>query len=43
MKDLVEKYYKQGQYTADDMKVFVKATYITADDFKTLTGTDYVV
>lgn len=42
MKGLVEKYYKQGLYTNDNMKVFVKACYITADDYKTITGEDYV-
>ena len=38
---LVKKYYALGLYTVDDLKVFVKAAYITADDFKTLTRTDY--
>lgn len=41
MESLVKKYYALGLYTVDDLKVFVKAAYITADDFKTLSGTDY--
>lgn len=41
MGTLVEQYYKQGLYTAENMKLFVKAAYITADKFKELTGTDY--
>ena len=41
MEALVKKYYALGLYTVDDLKVFVKAAYITADDFKTLSGTDY--
>ena len=38
---LVKKYYALGLYTVDDLKIFVKAAYITTDDFKTLSGTDY--
>lgn len=41
MGSLVKKYYALGLYTVDELKVFVKAAYIAADDFKTLTGTDY--
>jgi len=42
MGSLVKQYYALGLYTVDDLKVFVKAAYITADEFKTLSGTDYV-
>jgi hypothetical protein len=38
---LVKKYYALGLYTVDDLKVFVKAAYITTDEFKALSGTDY--
>ena len=41
MGSLVKKYYALGLYTVDDLKVFVKAAYITADEFKALSGTDY--
>lgn len=41
MGSLVKQYYALGLYTVDDLKVFVKAAYITADEFKALTGTDY--
>ena len=41
MGSLVKQYYALGLYTVDDLKVFVKAAYITADEFKTLSGTDY--
>lgn len=37
----VKQYYKMGLYSNDDLKVFVQTAWITADDFKTLTGTDY--
>ncbi|MCT3055827.1 XkdX family protein [Leuconostoc citreum] len=35
-------YYKMGLYADDNMKVFVRAGYITTDQFKTATGKDYV-
>ncbi|WP_461241208.1 XkdX family protein [Paucilactobacillus sp. N302-9] len=41
MSDLVKNYYKLGLYTTENLKIFVQATYITADDFKDLTGTAY--
>ena len=43
MGSLVKQYYALGLYTVDDLKVFVKTGYITADDFKTLSGTVYTV
>ena len=38
---LVKKYYAMGLYTVDNLKVFVKAAYITPDEFKELCGKDY--
>ncbi|WP_082920229.1 XkdX family protein [Loigolactobacillus backii] len=43
MGDLVKQYYQLGLYTTDNLKVFVQAAYITAADFKSLTGNDYSV
>ena len=37
----ISDYYKLGLYTKDDVKVFVAAAWITASDYKTITGTDY--
>lgn len=34
-------YYKLGLYTSDNVKAFVVAGWITADDYKTITGADY--
>jgi len=34
-------FYKSGAYTADNLKLFVRAGLITADDFKDATGEDY--
>lgn len=41
MGSLVKQYYALGLYTVDDLKVFVKAAYISTDEFKALSGTDY--
>lgn len=41
MADMVKSYFKLGLYTADNLKTFVQAAFITTDDFKELTGTDY--
>jgi len=35
-------YYKAGYYDNTSLKVFVLKGKITADDFKTITGIDYV-
>lgn len=42
MADIVIQFYKQGLYTADDMKLFVQVQWITADQYKETTGVDYV-
>ena len=41
MRELVIKFYKQGLYNAEDIKLFVKVAWISADDYKSLTGQDY--
>lgn len=37
----VQRYYNKGYYDKDDVKVFVKAKKITAEQFKEITGVDY--
>lgn len=37
----VIKFYKEGLYDNDKMKIFVKCDWITADQYKELTGIDY--
>jgi len=38
----VREYYNGGLYVKADVKVFVAAGFITADQFKAITGDDYV-
>ncbi|MDP4224929.1 MAG: XkdX family protein [Bacteroidota bacterium] len=35
-------YYKAGYYNKDSLKTFVIKNKITADEYKTITGIDYV-
>lgn len=42
MLNLVKSYFKLGLYNVANLKTFVQAAFITTDDFKELTGTDYV-
>ena len=37
----VQRYYNKGYYDEDDVRVFVKAKKITAEQFKEITGVDY--
>lgn len=37
----VIKYFEMGLYTNEQMKVFVKCNWITAEQYKELTGIDY--
>lgn len=37
----VQRYYNKGYYVVEDVKVFVKAKKITAEQFKEITGVDY--
>lgn len=41
MRELVIKFYKQGLYKKEDLLLFVKVTWISEDDYKSLTGQDY--
>lgn len=41
MKELVFQFYKQGLYTIDDLPLFVQVNFISAEDYKELTGKDY--
>lgn len=38
----VKEYYDMGFYTNDNVKVFVVANMITPEDYKKITGEDYV-
>lgn len=42
MLSLVKQSYQAGWYTLDDVKTFVLANMITKDDYKQITGQDYV-
>lgn len=42
MRALVIRYYNKGLYNAEDIKLFVRVAWISAEDYKELTGTDYV-
>lgn len=42
MFDYIKEYYGLKLYTNDDVKIFVKAGWITSTDFKSITSTDYV-
>jgi uncharacterized XkdX family phage protein len=38
----ISEYYNDGLYSKADVQVFVRAGWITADQFKAITGDDYV-
>lgn len=38
----VERYYMMGKYTNEQVKVFVKGGKITEEDYKKITGEDYI-
>lgn len=38
----VKRYYDLGMYAKEQVKVFVVANYITKEDYKIITGEDYV-
>lgn len=42
MFDYIKKNYEKGIYTKEDVSQFVKAGMITADQYKEITGEDYV-
>lgn len=39
--DSVRRYYNMGFYTNEQMKIFVVAEFITAEQYKEITGEDY--
>lgn len=42
MYNSIKKYYDMGKYTTDQVKVFVQAKWITAEQYETITGIEYV-
>lgn len=42
MADMVIDFFKRGFYTADDIKLFVEVQWITTEQYKEITGVDYV-
>ncbi|VUZ24882.1 Uncharacterised protein [Acetobacterium wieringae] len=43
MYNSIKRYYDEGRYTNDQVKIFVRAKWITAEQYKTITGEDYTV
>jgi len=41
-KEWIKGYYDEDFYTKDDVKVFVKAGWITSADYKDITGDEYL-
>ena len=39
--EMIKGWYDRGRKTAEEIKVFVKAGWITAKEFKEITGMDY--
>ncbi|MCT4389782.1 XkdX family protein [Leuconostoc falkenbergense] len=42
MAETVIQFFDMGLYNADDMKLFVQVQWITAEQYKEITGADYV-
>jgi uncharacterized XkdX family phage protein len=42
MADAVMQFFNMGFYNAEDMKLFVQVQWITAEQYKETTGSDYV-
>lgn len=38
---IIGNYFKLGLYTTEQAKIFVQASWITAADYKQITGTEY--
>lgn len=38
----IKKYYDEGRYTDEQVKIFVKVKWITPAEYKTITGKAYV-
>lgn len=43
MKDTIQRYFNEGIYTEEKVKIFVKAKWITEIDYKEITEIEYVV
>lgn len=43
MYNSIKKYYDQGRYTDEQMKIFVQAGWITETEYKTITGKKFVL
>lgn len=43
MYSTINNYYQRGIYTNENVKIFVKAKWITEEQFKDITGQDYQV
>ena len=42
MYSYIKEYFDLKLYTSDDVKVFVKVNWITVEEYKAITGIDYV-
>lgn len=42
MYDLLKRYYEKGLYNAEALKTFVRAGTLTKEQYKEITGVDYV-
>jgi uncharacterized XkdX family phage protein len=42
MYNSIKKYYDMGKYTNEEMKIFVKAEWITEEQYKEITNVSYV-
>ena len=40
--DSIKRYYNMGFYTNEQMKIFVVAEFITVEQYKEITGVEYV-
>lgn len=43
MKNTITRYFKEGIYTEEQVKIFVKANWITEEEYLEITGIKYVV
>lgn len=41
--NMIKGYFDRGFYTEEQIKIFVKARYITEEEFKEITGSDYTI
>ena len=43
MYKFIKEYFDLKLYTTEDVKIFVKVNWITNEEFKTITGVEYVI